>query len=315
MSASAAEANEVLPVTVIGGYLGAGKTTLVNHLLRNADGLRIAVLVNEFGTLPIDTDLIEAQDNNVIAIAGGCVCCSYGNDLVMAMIELARMEPRPERVLLEASGVALPGAIAANVGLLQHYQLDGVIVLADAETVRDLSADTYMGDTIDRQLQDADLIVVNKIDLVDAAEQSQISDWFAECFPDAKLVFAAHAKLPLDVVFSVSEPTRPTERSSLANHSDRFETMSFTIGEPLNAHRLAEELVADELGLVRAKGFVRGTDHETYEVQLVGRRTSISAATNSSPDTLGLVCIGIATQIDRTLIERAISRAASSARR
>ena len=94
MSASAAEANEVLPVTVIGGYLGAGKTTLVNHLLRNADGLRIAVLVNEFGTLPIDADLIEAQDDNVIAIAGGCVCCSYGNDLVMAMIELARMEPR-----------------------------------------------------------------------------------------------------------------------------------------------------------------------------------------------------------------------------
>ena len=73
-----------LPVTVIGGYLGAGKTTLVNRLLRQADGLRVAVLVNEFGKLPIDADLIESRDENVINIAGGCVCCSYGSDLIVA---------------------------------------------------------------------------------------------------------------------------------------------------------------------------------------------------------------------------------------
>lgn len=104
-----------LPVTIIGGYLGAGKTTLVNHLLRNANGARLAVLVNEFGELPIDEDLIEAQDDMMISIAGGCVCCSYGNDLTLAMLDMARMQPRPDHVILEASGVALPGAIAAAV--------------------------------------------------------------------------------------------------------------------------------------------------------------------------------------------------------
>ena len=107
------------PVTIIGGYLGAGKTTLVNHLLRNAQGRRLAILVNEFGELPIDADLIEARDDDIISLSGGCVCCSYGNDLIMAMMDMARMEPRPDHIVLEASGVALPAAIASSLSLLK----------------------------------------------------------------------------------------------------------------------------------------------------------------------------------------------------
>ena len=82
-----------LPVTLIGGYLGAGKTTLVNHLLHHADGRRLAVLVNEFGDLPIDADLIEARDGNLISIAGGCICCSFGSDLVAALLNIKQREP------------------------------------------------------------------------------------------------------------------------------------------------------------------------------------------------------------------------------
>ena len=80
--AAATDMSDAVPVTLIGGYLGAGKTTLVNHLLRNADGRRLAVLVNEFGELPIDADLIEARDGNLISISGGCICCSFGSDLL-----------------------------------------------------------------------------------------------------------------------------------------------------------------------------------------------------------------------------------------
>ena len=83
-----------LPVSVIGGYLGAGKTTLVNHLLRHANGRRLAVLVNEFGDLPIDADLIEAEEDGLISISGGCVCCSFGNDLIAALGDLAKMTLR-----------------------------------------------------------------------------------------------------------------------------------------------------------------------------------------------------------------------------
>ena len=96
-------------VTVIGGYLGAGKTTLVNHLLRAADGLRLAVLVNDFGALPIDRDLIVGSDGDTLEISGGCICCSYGSDLMEALLDLPRRRPGIDRVLIETSGVALPG--------------------------------------------------------------------------------------------------------------------------------------------------------------------------------------------------------------
>ena len=90
-----------LPVTLIGGYLGAGKTTLVNALLRNAAGRRLAVLVNEFGALPIDGDLIEAEADNLISLAGGCVCCSFGSDLVAALGELRARVAAIDQVLIE----------------------------------------------------------------------------------------------------------------------------------------------------------------------------------------------------------------------
>jgi len=124
-----------LPVTVIGGYLGAGKTTMVNHLLRHANGRRLAVLVNEFGDLPIDADLIESEDDGLISIAGGCVCCSFGNDLIAALQDLAQMEPRPDHVLIESSGVAIPGAIVSSVHLIEGFASDGTVVVVDAETV------------------------------------------------------------------------------------------------------------------------------------------------------------------------------------
>ena len=151
-----------LPVTVVGGYLGAGKTTLVNSLLRQANGRRLAVMVNEFGALPIDASLVEAADERIVSLTGGCVCCSYGEDLVSSLAMLAALEPRPEHVLLEASGVAFPGAIAGTVGLLAGFDLDGAVVLADAETVRGRAADRYIGSTVRRQLAQADLILLNK---------------------------------------------------------------------------------------------------------------------------------------------------------
>ncbi|MGI9480519.1 MAG: CobW family GTP-binding protein [Hyphomicrobiaceae bacterium] len=296
-----------LPVTVIGGYLGAGKTTLVNHLLRHADGLKIAVLVNEFGALPIDADLIEAQDDNMISIAGGCVCCSYGNDLMLAMIDLAQLSPPPDHVLLEASGVALPGAIASSIGLLPHYRLDGVVVLADAETVRTRANDTYMGDTIRRQLEDADLIVLNKTDLIDAAALSQTRDWLTGDFGDSKSVETRHAHLPIDVALGrihtdqeASEPGRPL------HHGDLFASESFALDHPIDAEQLMQELTAPELGIVRAKGFTLTSDGKRREVQIVGHRWSVVDARHAAQ--CRIVCIGTKAQFRPDLVGNVIRR-------
>ncbi|MDC0431773.1 GTP-binding protein, partial [Paracoccaceae bacterium] len=168
------------PVTVIGGYLGSGKTTLVNHLLRNADGKRLAILVNEFGDLQIDADLIEAQDDDIISLAGGCVCCSFGNDLIMAILDMAKMDPRPDHIILEASGVALPAAIASSISLLNGFSMDGIIVLADAENIHERSKDKYMSDTILRQLEDADIILLNKVDLISRENRKMTLNWLNE---------------------------------------------------------------------------------------------------------------------------------------
>lgn len=297
---------EALPVTVIGGYLGTGKTTLVNHLLRHADGERLAVLVNEFGELPIDADLIEAEDDNMIAIAGGCVCCSYGNDMIMALLDLAKMEPRPHRVLLEASGVALPGAIAASIGLLAPYRLDGVIVLADAETVRAKAGDPYMGDTIARQLDDADLVVLNKIDLVTETALAETRGWLAERFPSARQITARHAGLPLSIVLGALQPGHDTRQRSKARHDNQFTTRSFTVDAPVDPHTLTEALTVAALGIARAKGFVAGDDGRTYEVQVVGARATCDPATDKP---IGLVCIGVTGQLDSAGIARAIDAA------
>ena len=121
--------NGTIPVTLIGGYLGAGKTTLVNHLLRHADGRHLAVLVNEFGELPIDADLIEARDGNLLSISGGCICCSFGSDLLGALMQLKDRADAIDHLLIETSGVALPQSIVQSLTLLDGLAIDGVIVV------------------------------------------------------------------------------------------------------------------------------------------------------------------------------------------
>ncbi|MEL7156360.1 MAG: GTP-binding protein, partial [Actinomycetota bacterium] len=159
-----------IPVTVIGGYLGSGKTTLVNHLLRGADE-RIAVLVNDFGSVNIDADLIESQDGETLRLANGCICCSLAEGFAAALDTVLELDPRPDRLVLEASGVADPAAVAAyghGPGLL----LDAVVVVVDGETVRAQAADGYLAQTIDGQLRAADVLVANKLDLVPEEERA-----------------------------------------------------------------------------------------------------------------------------------------------
>jgi G3E family GTPase len=309
LSANAPSGVDPLPVTVIGGYLGVGKTTLVNRLLREANGLRLAVLVNEFGELPIDSDLIESTDGNVISITGGCVCCSYGNDLLMAMIDLANMQPRPDHVLIEASGVALPGAIADSMGLLSAYSTDAVIVLADAETVRERASDRYMADTIERQLHAADLIVLNKIDLVCATEGQATITWLSKHFPQARIITRSQAQLPIDLVLHRSPDHARTEGASVPHELHLFETLSLALQGPVDAAMLAQQLANPDLGLLRAKGFVNTHEETIMAIQVVGRRWNVSAATR--PAQTGLVCIGLKAQINHQALQGITLQAAA----
>lgn len=302
-----------IPVTVIGGYLGAGKTTLVNNLLRAAQGRRLAVLVNEFGALPIDADLIEARDDRMIAITGGCICCSYGSDLIAALIEMARRMPKPDQILVETSGVALPGAVASALTLVAGLRLDAVVVLADAETVREQADDRYTADTITRQLADADIVILNKTDLVAAGPLAETIAWMRTSAPQARILPASHAHVPADVLLldatGVSRGNGQTAPSHDHVHDAGLHASeAFAVDGLVDADRLARELMERVAGLVRAKGFVP-TRSGTMMLQIAGRRASIAPAPEDI-DTQGrLVIICAGRSIDRASVELAIAAA------
>jgi len=306
-SAAASEAQAPIPVTVVGGYLGAGKTTLVNALLRQANGLRLAVLVNDFGALPIDADLIEAQEGNVVSIAGGCVCCSYGSDLIAALMQLATMSPRVDHVLIETSGVALPGQVASALTLLSGFALDAVVTLVDAGNVRAQAADAYLADTITRQLADAHLVILNKCDLVDPGTRAELEAWIGTQAPQAGLVTARHGAVPLAIVLGrgLAHHMAPHGHGHIHTHGGDYVSQVLDVREVRDVAALAAVLQTPALGLLRAKGIVRGPDGAAYVVQLAGRYTSITPA-RAGQMPKGLVIIGLAGRADLATAERAV---------
>jgi G3E family GTPase len=298
-----------IPVTLIGGYLGAGKTTLINSLLRNAAGRHLAVLVNEFGALPIDADLIEARDQNLISISGGCICCSFGSDLVAALIEIRAAGRQIDHLLIETSGVALPGSIVQSIALLPGLVMDGVIVLADAETVEARAGDRYVSDTVRAQLASADIILLNKIDLVSSERAAATSRWLCHAAPGVRILSVRHAGVAPDIVLGRHPQTWPKgSQIGFATHQAAdYDVVTLEVDGSRDAEGLARALSDPRLGLLRAKGFVRGLDGKLVTLHVVGRRFRVEPAPSWIEGPGRLVCIGVAAEMDRAAINRSLS--------
>jgi G3E family GTPase len=325
-----------LSTIVLGGYLGAGKTTLLNHLLRHAQGRRIAVMVNDFGDIGIDADLIESSNGEVMNLAGGCICCSVGSDLVAALMTLPQRVPPPDLVLIETSGVALPGSVARGARLAPGIEIDGVVVVVDAETIRLRAKDRHVGDTVLQQLTDADLLVLNKIDLVDPPTLVATRHWLSGITPRARIIESLDARVPAELILGLADDTPasasppsllPSAGSSSDNTSpagdlqtgggrlrpiramaagDRFETLSFRIAGRLDAQALAAALSDPAQGVLRAKGLVQGINGEALVIQTVGARSRVSPAAAGliDPDRPArLIVIGLRDTLDARRIE------------
>jgi G3E family GTPase len=287
-----------ITLTVIGGYLGAGKTTLVNHILRSATG-RTAVLINDFGAISIDEDLIVAADDDTITLANGCICCSLVDGFAAALHKLRSLDDPPSRLVIEASGVSDPEQIAAY-GHVPGLRLDAVISVADAETVRSNARDRYVGDIVIRQLTAADVIVVNKVDLVSDSALQETRRWLHSVAPAAAIVEAVQARLPMAAVVDVGGPERVAASGSddhgghIGHAEDRFETWCYATSAPLDRGRLEAALAGLPTMVIRVKGIVRVADEPETRlvVHRVGQRQTIEDAGPWTGGDSRLVVIG-----------------------
>ena len=300
-----------VPVTIVTGFLGAGKTTLISHLIRNANGRRLAVVVNEFGTLGIDGDILkgcaipDCPAENVVELANGCICCTVADDFIPTVETLLALDPRPDHILIETSGLALPKPLLKAFdwpAIRSRITVDGVIALADAEAVAagrfapDVAAldaqraadpsvdhETPLSEVFEDQLACADLVLLTKVDLAGP-----------EGVAKARAVIAAESARPLpviDLTDGVIDPrvilglnaaaeddiaSRPSHHDGEDDHEhDDFDSVVVELGEIADPADLTAkiEALARSAAILRVKGYAAVTGKPMrLLVQAVGAR-------------------------------------------
>lgn len=290
-----------IPLVVLGGFLGAGKTTLLNHLLQNAEGRRIAVLVNDFGPINVDAGLIADHDGQTLSLTNGCICCSIGSGLDAALIRVLEHRPEPELILIEASGVSDPAKIA-QVGMSDPLlQLELVLVMVDAEQVVGQLADRLLGDSIARQIESAGLLVLNKTDLVSAAQLAGLKSALMARFGPIPLIESVNGQVPLAALLNRGGANRHSSSDPYAHFTDAldhpFESGSWSADGVLHADALIQALKQLPRSIMRVKGWVTTDRHGPAVIQMAGRRVRVERRTDvpaSSGNTL--VFIGLKQQ-------------------
>lgn len=193
-----------IPVTVLTGFLGSGKTTLLNYILSANHGKRLAIIENEFGEIGIDSDLVINADEEVFETNNGCICCTVRGDLIRILGSLMKRRNKFDRVLIETTGVADPGPVAQTFfrdqDLEKAYQLDGIVTLVDA---KHFPLQLRKGEESARQVAFADVIVLNKTDLVSEKELAETERLVREINPVAKLHRATNASVDLDAILDI----------------------------------------------------------------------------------------------------------------
>lgn len=297
----AATATDLVPVTILGGYLGAGKTTLVNRLLTGDHGRRLAVLVNDFGSVNIDADLIASRDGEAISLQNGCICCSIADSVGDALDRVLAVDPPPEQIVIEASGVADPAKVAHYGQGWPGCRLDAVVVLADAETIRARARDEFVGELVVRQLAAGDVILVTKADLVSAAALEDVRSWVAgRSRGSVPVVSTVAGDVDSAVVLDVDAGTERSPAGLGSPQEDgRFESATITLDAPVAESLVRTILDAWPDEVVRVKGIVElvgPAGPRLVVVHRVGRRSSIEPWPEERPPPSAhqLVLIGLA---------------------
>jgi len=277
-----------VPALVVSGFLGSGKTTLVRRLLDEAvrTGVRVALVSNELGELGIDRALLGQGGEAYVELEGGCVCCELSDDLIETLQTLWE-EVRPDRIVIETSGVALPFDTQLNFWrepISAWVGDDMAVVVVNAEQLaegRDLEG------TFEDQVTSADLLILNKVDLIDEADLPDLERRLRGIEAEAPIVTCSQGRVAIDLLFppSPDQLQRTGAAPEAQPHShEHFETEEWQPPSVLSPDALEAEL-SGMPGLLRAKGFVRTTEGLRL-VQVVGRRVELSAEDTGVPASL-----------------------------
>ncbi len=343
-----------IPVTVITGFLGSGKTTLIRHLMQNPQGRRLAVLVNEFGSVGVDGEILKScadencPEENIVELANGCICCTVADDFIPTIEALMALPRRPDHILIETSGLALPKPLLKAFdwpAIRSRITVDGVVALADAEAVAagrfapDVEAveaqrvadgsidhETPLSEVFEDQIACADIVLLTKADLADAASLAAARAVIEAEAPrrlpilavedgriDPRLVLGLNAAAEDDL------HSRPSHHDGADDHEhDDFDTIVMDLPEVADPEALTDAIarLAREQDILRVKGYVavRGKPMRML-VQAVGERVraQFDRPWGDNPRATRLVVIAEHHNVDPAAIRAVLAPAAQEA--
>lgn len=282
-----------VPCTIVTGFLGAGKTTLVRHVLENAEGRRLGVIVNEFGDVGIDGEILKScgiescPEDAIVELANGCICCTVADDFVPALKSLLDRPVPPEHIVIETSGLALPKPLVQAFNwpeIASRVTVDGVVAVVDGAAVaagrfaddpealarqraedQSLDHDNPLEEVFEDQLLCADLVVLNKADLMSASQRADVAQQIGLTLPrTVKLVEVQNGKVPTSVLLGLGAAaesdlvSRPSHHDNEAEHDhEDFETFIVELPAFDSPQQLVDRIVqiAEQHDVLRAKGF------------------------------------------------------------
>lgn len=337
-----------IPATIITGFLGAGKTTLVRHLLETARGKRLAIIVNEFGSVGIDGDTLRGcgietcAEENIVELANGCLCCTVAEDFIPTMQALIDRPEPPQHILIETSGLALPKPLIKAFdwpSIRSRLTVDGVIAVVDAPAVASgrfasdseavarqrqedpsIDHDNPLAEVYEDQLMAADLIVLNKTDLIDAFTSEALKAQVAAIVPRAvKVVMAREGRVDASILLGLAAAAeddlhaRPSHHDALDGQHEHDDFESFVVALPeiddTDALLARLKMVADTHDVLRIKGFAAVAGKPLrLAVQGVGHRfrSSFDRPWSEHEKRQGHIVVIGETGLDRAAIEAAI---------
>lgn len=324
---------KAVPITILTGFLGAGKTSVLNHILHADHGLRIAVLVNDFGAVNIDAELIVGVEGESVKLSNGCICCTIRDDLMVETLNLLTQSEPPEYIIIETSGVSDPIAVAMTFREMEFtgaVELDSILTVIDADQFEDV-ANGYQGLATD-QIFAADIIILNKVDLVRPEYLDYLkSDVIRGIAKQARIIETNFGKVPLELVLGVGkydpqrlankphkdvhvheqQDTDSHEHHHSHHHDDHtlvFDSWSWHGTQPLSFDQLRHALKNLPRSIYRAKGIIQLAEmpEKRLVAQVVGKRITMYGAEedwgNQTPHS-DLVFIGEQGGIDTDILQ------------